>query len=141
MIATRSRFPGARPRCGGPGATSSSSPTRASSITRCRRRRRWKDKASTRDIDLRTLNPLDFDTIREHVERCGKAKVVSEGVLTSGVAAEFARRISEECFDYLEESRGPRRRRGHPISVSTALEAGSLPGQSLIAEVAERLVA
>lgn len=54
-------------------------------------------------IDLRTLNPLDFDTVREHVERVGKAMVVSEGVMTAGVAAELAARITEECFDYLEQ--------------------------------------
>jgi pyruvate/2-oxoglutarate/acetoin dehydrogenase E1 component len=44
-------------------------------------------------IDLRTLNPLDFDTIRAEVEKVGKAMVVSEGVMTSGVAAELSARM------------------------------------------------
>ena len=62
-----------------------------------------KDGIEATIIDLRTLNPLDIDTVRLHVERCGRAMVVSEGVMTAGVAAELAARISEECFDFLEE--------------------------------------
>jgi acetoin:2,6-dichlorophenolindophenol oxidoreductase subunit beta len=92
-------------------------------------------------IDLRTLNPLDFDTIRQHVERIGRAMVVSEGVMTAGVAAELAARISEECFDFLEEPVIRVAGEDIPISVSTALESGSVPGPQLIAETAGRLVA
>ena len=62
-----------------------------------------KDGIEATIIDLRTLNPLDIDTIRLHVERCGRAMVVSEGAMTAGVAAELAARISEECFDFLED--------------------------------------
>lgn len=92
-------------------------------------------------IDLRSLNPLDFDTVREHVERCGRAMVVSEGVLTAGVAAELAARISEECFDFLEDPVVRVAGEDVPISVSTALETHSVPGPALIADVAGRLVA
>lgn len=92
-------------------------------------------------IDLRTLNPLDFDTIREHVERIGRAMVVSEGAMTAGVAAELAARISEECFDFLEEPVIRVAGEDIPISVSTVLESGSVPGPQLIAETAGRLVA
>jgi len=92
-------------------------------------------------IDLRTLNPLDFDTVREHVERVGRAMVVSEGPLTSGVASELAARISEECFDFLEDPVVRIAGEDIPISVSTALERGSVPGPELIAETAERMLA
>ncbi|MGE0240755.1 MAG: alpha-ketoacid dehydrogenase subunit beta [Parvibaculaceae bacterium] len=91
-------------------------------------------------IDLRTLNPLDFDTIRAHVERIGRAMVVSEAAMTAGVAAELAARISEECFDFLEEPVVRVAGEDIPISVSTALEAGSVPGPQLIAETAERML-
>jgi acetoin:2,6-dichlorophenolindophenol oxidoreductase subunit beta len=91
-------------------------------------------------IDLRTLNPLDFDTIREHVERVGKAMVVSEGVMTSGVAAELAARISEECFDFLEQPVVRVAGEDIPISVSQELETGSVPSARSIAAVAERMV-
>lgn len=91
-------------------------------------------------IDLRTLNPLDFDTVRARVNAIGRAMVVSEGVMTAGVAAELAARISEECFDYLEDPVIRVAGEDIPISVSTALEAGSVPGPALIAETAARLV-
>lgn len=90
-------------------------------------------------IDLRTLNPLDFDTIRERVNAIGRAMVVSEGAMTAGVAAELSARISEECFDYLEDPVVRVAGEDIPISVSTALEAGSVPGPALIAETALRL--
>lgn len=92
-------------------------------------------------IDLRTLNPLDFDTIREWVERIGRVLVVSEGAMTSGVAAELAARISEECFDFLEEPVVRVAAEDIPISVSTILEQGSVPGPALIAETAGRMFA
>jgi pyruvate dehydrogenase E1 component beta subunit len=92
-------------------------------------------------IDLRTLNPLDFETIRPHVERIGRVMVVSEGVMTAGVAAELSARITEECFDYLHDPVIRVAGEDIPISVSTALEAGSVPGPKLIVETAERLVA
>jgi pyruvate dehydrogenase E1 component beta subunit len=91
-------------------------------------------------IDLRTLNPLDFDTVRTHVERVGKAMVISEGVMTSGVAAELAARISEECFDFLEQPVIRVAGEDIPISVSQELESGSVPSARVIAEVAERML-
>jgi len=92
-------------------------------------------------IDLRTLNPLDFDTVREHVERVGKAMVVSEGVMTAGVAAELAARISEECFDFLEQPVVRVAGEDIPISVSQALESGSIPSVSSIVHVAQEMLA
>jgi pyruvate dehydrogenase E1 component beta subunit len=67
--------------------------------------------------------------------------VVSEGVMTAGVAAELSARITEECFDYLHDPVIRVAGEDIPISVSTALEAGSVPGPKLIVETAERLVA
>lgn len=90
-------------------------------------------------IDLRTLNPLDMDTVREHVERVGRAMVVSEGVLTAGVAAELAARITEECFDFLEEPVIRLAGEDVPVPVSPALEAASVPSPALIQEIAGRM--
>jgi pyruvate dehydrogenase E1 component beta subunit len=91
-------------------------------------------------IDLRTLSPLDFDTIRTEVEKTGRAMVVSEGVMTAGVAAELAARISEECFDFLEDPVIRVAGEDIPISVSTALETGSVPGPQLIFDSALKLL-
>ena len=91
-------------------------------------------------IDLRTLNPLDFDTVRAEVERVGRAMVVSEGPLTAGVAAELASRIGEECFDFLEQPVVRVAGEDMPIAVSPTLEAASVPGVELIREAGERIV-
>jgi pyruvate dehydrogenase E1 component beta subunit len=92
-------------------------------------------------IDLRTLNPLDFDTVRAEVEKVGKAMVVSEGAMTAGVAAELAARIGEECFDYLEDPVVRVAGEDIPISVSVELEKNSVPGAELVRETARRMVA
>jgi 2-oxoisovalerate dehydrogenase E1 component beta subunit len=53
-------------------------------------------------VDLRSLNPLDFDTIAASVRKTGRAVVMHEGPRTLGFGAELAARISEECFYDLE---------------------------------------
>lgn len=53
-------------------------------------------------VDLRTLNPLDFDTIADSVRRTGRCVVIHEGPRTLGFGAELAARISEELFYDLE---------------------------------------
>ena len=53
-------------------------------------------------LDLRSLVPLDLDTLAETVRSCGRAVVVHEAPLTLGVGAEVVARIVEDCFDYLE---------------------------------------
>ena len=53
-------------------------------------------------IDLRSLNPLDFDTIAASIRKTGRAVVMHEGPRTLGFGAELAARISEELFYDLE---------------------------------------
>jgi 2-oxoisovalerate dehydrogenase E1 component beta subunit len=53
-------------------------------------------------VDLRTLNPLDFDTVAESVRRTGRCVVMHEGPRTLGFGAELAARLSEELFYDLE---------------------------------------
>ncbi len=100
-----------------------------------------KDGIDATVIDLRTLNPLDFDTIRPEVEKAGRAMVVSEGPMTAGVAAELAARISEECFDYLEDPVMRVAGEDIPISVSVELEKGSVPSPQLVTETARKMFA
>ncbi len=91
-------------------------------------------------VDIRTLNPLDFDTIRPLVEQAGRAMVVSEGVMTSGVAAELSARITEECFDFLEDPVIRVAGEDIPISVSPLLEQNSVPTPELIADAARMML-
>ncbi|HNM83344.1 MAG: alpha-ketoacid dehydrogenase subunit beta [Mycobacterium sp.] len=53
-------------------------------------------------VDLRSLNPLDFDTVADSVRRTGRCVVMHEGPRTLGFGAELAARISEELFYDLE---------------------------------------
>ncbi|MEL7485563.1 MAG: transketolase C-terminal domain-containing protein, partial [Planctomycetota bacterium] len=53
-------------------------------------------------IDLRTIFPMDIDTIAESVEKTGRCIVVHEAPLTGGMGAEVSARIQERCFLHLE---------------------------------------
>jgi len=91
-------------------------------------------------IDLRCLNPLDEVPLIEAVKRTGRAMVVTEAAVTGSVASDIAARLSEVCFDWLEE---PILRLGGediPIPVSPALEKGSIPSADLIRDAALWLV-
>lgn len=91
-------------------------------------------------IDLRTLNPLDMETVAGSVTRTGRAIALSEGVLTAGVAAELAARITEECFEYLEDPVVRIAGEDIPIPVSPSLESGSIPSPGLIVDTVRRMV-
>ncbi|MGE0215420.1 alpha-ketoacid dehydrogenase subunit beta [Mycolicibacterium sp.] len=58
--------------------------------------------ASMEVVDLRSLNPLDFDTVAASVRKTGRAVVLHEGSRTLGFGAELAARIQEQCFYDLE---------------------------------------
>lgn len=53
-------------------------------------------------VDLRSLSPLDFDTVAASVRKTGRAVIMHEGPRTLGFGAELAARISEELFYDLE---------------------------------------
>lgn len=69
-------------------------------------------------IDLRTISPLDSDTIIESVKKTGRLLVVQEAVKSFSVASEIITRVNEEAFDYLEEP--PQRLTGFDITVPLA---------------------
>lgn len=83
-------------------------------------------------IDLRTLRPLDMDTVIESVKKTSRAVVVEEFWRTGGFAAEIASRIHEEAFDYLD---GPVTRVGGvevPSPYSAKLERSVIPSDRRI---------
>ncbi|MFO8081881.1 MAG: alpha-ketoacid dehydrogenase subunit beta [Armatimonadota bacterium] len=87
-------------------------------------------------IDLRTLAPLDIDTVAASVEATGRAVVVEEGTLTGGVAAEVAQRITEECFDVLVAPPMRVAALDVPIPSSQVLEEAATPDWRDIAQAA-----
>ena len=78
-------------------------------------------------VDLRTLSPLDLDTVLASVRRTRRAVVVHEAVLAGGIGGEIAARISEHAFDELA---APVLRVGAPFvppPASPALEREFVP--------------
>jgi pyruvate dehydrogenase E1 component beta subunit len=53
-------------------------------------------------LDLRSLSPLDTETIFASVRRTGRCVVAHEAPVTGGLGAEIAARVTEECFYHLE---------------------------------------
>lgn len=78
-------------------------------------------------VDLRTVSPIDMDTVAASVTRTGRAVVAAEAPLQCSVAAEMAARIQEDLFDVLA---GPVLRVGGrhtPIAHSPVLFQASIP--------------
>ncbi|MFP4478668.1 MAG: alpha-ketoacid dehydrogenase subunit beta [Candidatus Izemoplasmatales bacterium] len=66
-------------------------------------------------IDLRTISPMDTETIIESVKKTGRVLVVHEAYKSFGPAAEIVSRINEEAFFYLEAA--PKRLAGFDVTV------------------------
>ncbi len=66
-------------------------------------------------IDLRTISPIDTDTIIESVKKTGRFLVAHEAVKTLGIGSELISRVNEEAFFHLEAQ--PTRVSGHDITV------------------------
>ncbi|HMJ44640.1 MAG TPA: pyruvate dehydrogenase complex E1 component subunit beta [Pseudolabrys sp.] len=89
-------------------------------------------------IDLRTLKPMDTDTILESVKKTGRAVTVEEGWQQSGVGAEIAARIMEKAFDYLDAPVTRVSAKDVPMPYAANLEKLALPS---VAEVVEAVKA
>ena len=90
-------------------------------------------------IDLRTLNPLDMDTVLESVRRTRRALVLNEAHRTAGFCSELAARITEELFDALEAPVARVAAKDVPVP-ATLLEKLSVPGPEEVCAEARTLV-
>ena len=87
-------------------------------------------------VDLRTLSPLDMDTVAASVEKTGRAVVVCEDCLTGGISAEVMARVVEECFDFLSAPVKRVAALDTPLPCSDVLERAALPdAQKIVAAV------
>ncbi len=78
-------------------------------------------------IDLRTLAPLDIETIYSSVKKTGRVIILHEDTLTGGIGGEIASLITENCFEYLD---APVMREGSldtPVPMNADLEINFLP--------------
>jgi pyruvate dehydrogenase E1 component beta subunit len=99
------------------------------------------DGASVEVVDLRSLRPLDLETVSESVCKTERALCVEEGWATYGVTAEIAARIQVACFDWLD---APVLRVGAsevPLPYARNLEQAALPGDDKILGAAQAVLA
>ena len=90
-------------------------------------------------LDLRTLQPLDFDSIIASVKKTNKVIILQEDTLFGGIASDISAMIMEQCFEYLD---APVKRVGSietPIPFVKALEDQYLPVNRFEKELIELL--
>ena len=83
-------------------------------------------------IDLRTIRPMDTETVINSVKKTGRAVTVEEGWQQSGVGSEVAARIMEHAFDYLDAPVARVSGKDVPMPYAANLEKLALPS---VAEV------
>jgi pyruvate dehydrogenase E1 component beta subunit len=91
-----------------------------------------KENISAEVIDLRTLKPMDSDTVAESVKKTGRLVTVEEGWKQSGVGAEIAARVMADAFDYLDAPVERVTGKDVPMPYAANLEKLALPS---VAEV------
>lgn len=90
-------------------------------------------------IDLRTLAPLDIDTVIASVKATGRVMIIEEGPLTGGFAAEIAARITEQAFEYLDLPVKRVAGADLPLPSARNLEAACIPSIDSITQAARDL--
>lgn len=91
-------------------------------------------------INLRSIRPLDRETIAASVKKTGRIVTVEEGWSSSGIGAEIHAVVNEECWDYLDAP--PARVTGAdvPTPYAPTLEKASQPQPDNVFNVAQRLM-
>lgn len=95
--------------------------------------------SSVEVIDLRTLNPLDFDTVLASVKKTGKALIVHEDTLTGGFGAEIAARLGAEAFASLDAPVARVAAKDAPVPYGPTLENAMLPQTKDIVSALQQL--
>jgi acetoin:2,6-dichlorophenolindophenol oxidoreductase subunit beta len=91
------------------------------------------DGTSCEVIDLRTLSPLDIDTVVTSVRKTNRVVVAHEAVRFGGFGAEVAAQIQEAAFDYLDAPVGRVAAPFSPVPFTPALESRYVPDANAIA--------
>ena len=99
-----------------------------------------KDNVSAEVIDLRTLRPMDTETIVNSVKKTNRIVTVEEGWLQSGVGAEIAARIMEQAFDYLDAPVARVGAKDVPLPYANNLEKLALPSVADVVAAAKAVL-
>ncbi|MHB9071371.1 MAG: alpha-ketoacid dehydrogenase subunit beta [Sedimentisphaerales bacterium] len=90
-------------------------------------------------IDLKTISPLDMNTILKSLEKTGRLVIVEEGHKSFGVGAEISAEIMEKGFDLLEAAVARVASLDTPIPFSPVLEKATIPNSDKIASAIKKL--
>lgn len=90
-------------------------------------------------VDLRSLSPVDYDSVAASVRKTGRVVVAHEASREAGLGAEVIASITERCFEYLEHA--PLRVTGHDVPYPPAkLEKYHLPDLDRILDAVDRVM-
>jgi pyruvate dehydrogenase E1 component beta subunit len=90
-------------------------------------------------VDLKTLRPLDMETVLTSVRKTNRAVTVEEAWRTYGIGAEVASRIQEEAFDYLDAPIGRVAGVEVPLPYAKNLEQAAIPDAGRVVEAVKQL--
>ena len=96
-----------------------------------------KEDISAEVIDLRTLRPMDTETLVTSVQKTGRCVVVEEGWQQSGVGAEIAARLMEHAFDWLDAPVTRVSGKDVPMPYAANLEKLALPSAAEVVAAAK----
>jgi pyruvate/2-oxoglutarate/acetoin dehydrogenase E1 component len=91
-------------------------------------------------IDLRTLNPLDINTIVNSVKKTGRLVCVSEAYENTGFINEVMMQVNEMAFDYLDAPMVRVASRNVPVPRAEILEDQAIPNLTRIVEACRKVV-
>ncbi len=98
-----------------------------------------KEGISAEVVDLRTIRPMDHDTILQSVKKTNRLVTAEEGWGPMGVGAEIVARITEHGFDYLDAPPLRVHQEDVPLPYAANLEALSLPSVEKIVSAAKKV--
>jgi pyruvate dehydrogenase E1 component beta subunit len=92
-------------------------------------------------INLRTLRPLDIDTVAESVKKTNRLVTVEEGWPYAGIGAEVCMQIIEHCFDWLDAPPARVYGRDVPLPYAANLEKLALPQPDWVVDAVKKIAA
>jgi len=98
-----------------------------------------KDRIQAEVVDLRTLSPIDWDTVMESVESTGRLVVVDEANPRCSIATDVAAHVAQEAFDALKAAPQMVTAPHTPVPFSPALEDLYIPTADAIAKAASKI--
>ena len=96
-----------------------------------------KDGIEAEVVDLRTIRPMDIETVVESVKRTNRLVTVEEGWGPMGIGAEVAAKVTELAFDYLDAPPVRVHQEDVPLPYAANLEALSMPSVERIVKAAK----